>query len=63
MASKQRRTKLVLKEAYNFLYTSKKPEYKDYMNKQVLNEIDYFLKLYNLVPKFILHMIGGIWSR
>lgn len=47
----KRRTKLVLKEAYNFLYTSKKPEYKSYMNKQVLNEIDYFLNLYNLVPK------------
>ncbi|HHX17972.1 MAG TPA: polyphosphate polymerase domain-containing protein [Clostridium sp.] len=47
----KRRTKLVLKEAYNFVYTSKKPEYKDYMNKQVLNEIDYFLKLYNLVPR------------
>ncbi|MDQ2086816.1 polyphosphate polymerase domain-containing protein [Herbivorax sp. ANBcel31] len=47
----KRRTKLVLKEAYSYLYTSRKPEYKEYMNKQVLNEIDYFLKMYNLVPK------------
>jgi len=47
----KRRTRLVLKEAYNYLFTSIMPEYKEYMNKQVLNEIDYFLKLYNLVPR------------
>lgn len=47
----KRRTRLVLGEAYNFVYTGKMPEYKNYMNKQVLNEISYFLNIYNLVPR------------
>ncbi|TYQ15439.1 UNVERIFIED_CONTAM: VTC domain-containing protein [Acetivibrio alkalicellulosi] len=47
----KRRTKLALKEAYKYVYTCEKPEIKSYMNKQVLNEISYFLRLYNLVPK------------
>ncbi len=50
----KRRTKLTLKEAYDFLETKKKPEVKKYMNRQVLNEIDYFLQLYDLEPKLYL---------
>jgi hypothetical protein len=50
----KRRTKLVLNEAYNFVKTGKKPELKDYMNKQVLNEIEYILKIYDLEPKLYL---------
>ncbi|MEN8905294.1 MAG: polyphosphate polymerase domain-containing protein [Clostridiales bacterium] len=47
----KRRTSLKLKEAYNFIETKKKPKIQDYMNKQVLNEIEYFLNLYCLEPK------------
>ncbi len=50
----KRRTKLTLNEAYEFLRTKKKPELKKYMNKQVLNEIEYFLQLYDLEPKLYL---------
>lgn len=50
----KRRTKLVLNEAYEFVNTGDKPELKSYMNKQVLNEIDYLIKLYNPVPKLYL---------
>lgn len=50
----KRRTKLVLDEAYEFVETGDKPELKSYMNKQVLNEIDYLIKLYNPVPKLYL---------
>ena len=50
----KRRTKLVLSEAYEFAETRVKPEYKSYMNRQVLNEIDYILKLYKPVPKLYL---------
>lgn len=47
----KRRTTLKLEEAYNFVSTGVKPDLKDYMNKQVLNEIEYFLQLYDLKPK------------
>lgn len=50
----KRRTTLKLQEAYKFLHTSNKPELKEYMNKQVVNEIDYMLKLYDLEPKVYL---------
>lgn len=50
----KRRTKLTLREAYEFLETKKKPEVKKYMNKQVLNEIEYFLQHYDLEPKLYL---------
>ena len=59
----KRRTRLVLKEAYNYLFTSIMPEYKEYMNKQVLNEIDYFSNYIILCQGFILHMTGGhFWN-
>lgn len=47
----KRRTTLKLDEAYDFVKTGIKPLQKDYMNAQVVNEISYFLKNYNLVPK------------
>jgi hypothetical protein len=50
----KRRTKLKLNEAYEFVSTGRKPELKDYMNKQVINEIEYVLKIYDLVPKLYL---------
>lgn len=50
----KRRTKLKLNEAYNFVSSGSKPELKTYMNKQVLNEIEYLLKLYKVEPKLYL---------
>lgn len=50
----KRRTTLKLNEAYKFVSSGKKPGEKDYMNKQVLNEIAYFLKIYDLEPKLYL---------
>ncbi|MHB8064546.1 MAG: VTC domain-containing protein [Ruminiclostridium sp.] len=50
----KRRTSLKLKDAYEFLSTGQKPKLKSYMNKQVINEIDYLIKLYNVEPKLYL---------
>jgi len=47
----KRRTKLTLREAYEFAATGIKPKYQSYMNKQVLNEIEYILSVYDLEPK------------
>ncbi|RRJ62670.1 polyphosphate polymerase domain-containing protein [Paenibacillus oralis] len=50
----KRRTALRLNEAYEFVRTGIEPEYQDYMNKQVLHEITYFLQRYDLEPKVYL---------
>ena len=50
----KRRTALTLSEAYDFTETGKPPALKDYMNKQVLSELEYFLKQYDLSPKLYL---------
>ena len=50
----KRRTKLRLNEAYKFTETGIPPEPKEYMNSQVLREIEYFLKIYDLSPKLYL---------
>ncbi len=50
----KRRTTLTLKEAYEFVSSGKKPNLKEYMNAQVLEEINYFLKVYDLTPKLYL---------
>ncbi|MEE1517101.1 MAG: VTC domain-containing protein, partial [Lachnospiraceae bacterium] len=42
----KRRTKLVLDEAYKLTIDGVEPDFKEYMNEQVLNEIKYFLKIY-----------------
>lgn len=50
----KRRTKLRLYEAYALTIDHEKLEVKDYMNPQVLKEIEYFLKMYDLYPKVYL---------
>lgn len=50
----KRRTALKLNEAYHFAGTGAVPELKDYMNKQVIQEIQYFLQRYELQPKVYL---------
>lgn len=50
----KRRTTLCLAEAYDFVSSGQAPQPKDYMNKQVLKEIEYFLGMYKLYPKLYL---------
>ncbi|WP_028589179.1 polyphosphate polymerase domain-containing protein [Paenibacillus massiliensis] len=50
----KRRTALKLNEAYEFVRTGTAPQLADYMNPQVVEEIKYFLSLYNLEPKVYL---------
>lgn len=50
----KRRTALKLDEAYEFVRTGQAPDPADYMNKQVVEEIKYFLRLYDLEPKVYL---------
>ena len=47
----KRRTALGLDEAYQFLESGEKPQYRDYMNKQVLNELEYFMRVHDVMPK------------
>lgn len=50
----KRRTALKLDGAYEFVRTGEEPEYQTYMNKQVLHEINYLLRCYDLKPKVYL---------
>ncbi len=50
----KRRTTIQLSEAYSFISSGKKPQAKEYMNAQVLNELEYFLHMYELQPKLYL---------
>ncbi len=50
----KRRTVLTLSEAYDFVESGKPPMPKEYMNEQVLKEIEYFLHFYRLKPKVYL---------
>ena len=50
----KRRTTLKLKEAYEFVETGVPPVMQDYMNRQVISELEYFLKIYDLSPKLYL---------
>lgn len=50
----KRRTVIKLSEAYDFILSGKPPTVKEYMNKQVLREIEYFLRIYPLRPKVYL---------
>lgn len=50
----KRHTKIKLDEAYEFVKSGDVLCYKDYMNSQVVNEITYFLRRYNLKPKVYL---------
>lgn len=50
----KRRTALKLSEAYEFVRTGVEPEFREGMNKQVIEEIKYFLQRYDLEPKVYL---------
>ena len=50
----KRRSTLKLSEAYDFATTGEVPDFKNYMNAQVLKEIEYFLRMYNIVPRLYL---------
>lgn len=50
----KRRTALKLSEAYEFVRTGVEPEFREGMNKQVIQEIKYFLGRYDLQPKVYL---------
>ncbi|MFX3634477.1 MAG: polyphosphate polymerase domain-containing protein [Candidatus Pristimantibacillus sp.] len=50
----KRRTALKLCEAYEFVRTGVEPTFRDGMNKQVIEEIKYFLQRYSLQPKVYL---------
>lgn len=50
----KRRTTLRLDEAYSFVEKKTAPNLREYMNKQVIREIEYFLKVYDLEPKVYL---------
>ncbi|GGF92851.1 molecular chaperone [Paenibacillus albidus] len=50
----KRRTALKLHEAYDFVRTGAEPVFQEYMNRQVLQEITYFLRQYELQPKLYL---------
>lgn len=50
----KRRTTLKLDEAYSFVASGEKPQTEQYMNEQVLSEIEYFLHMYDLQPKLYL---------
>ena len=47
----KRRVVLTLKEAKNFLEEGIKPKFSDYVNQQVINEIEYYLKNNDIKPK------------
>ena len=47
----KRRVVLTLEEAYNFLEKGEKPNSSDYINNQVINEIEYYLSKKSVIPK------------
>lgn len=51
----KRRTVMPLEEAYGYLNEGKNPDWDNpQMNRQVFREIDYFCKMYHLIPKVYL---------
>jgi len=50
----KRRTRLTLTEAYDFVEKGIVPGDNSYINKQVLDELKYFVSIYDLVPKVYL---------
>lgn len=65
----KRRTALKLQDAYNFLNSNIKPDIKPYfqgqsINYQVINEIDYMIGLYKLIPQLYLsYQRKAFWSK
>lgn len=47
----KRRTRLRLQEVYDLMHEEKELEDSEYVNRQVLSEIQYFMKMYDLSPK------------
>lgn len=47
----KRRTQIPMPEAEWFIKSGEQPPYAPYMNRQVLNELEYFVKNYKLEPK------------
>lgn len=47
----KRRTELRLDEAYDFVRNGLAPVQRKYMNRQVIREIEYFIKIRKLIPK------------
>ncbi len=50
----KRRTRIKLSEAYEFVEKGVIPTEAEYINKQVISELKYFLDIYNLIPKLYL---------
>ena len=50
----KRRTNIKLDEALEFVKTGIKPPLNSYMNKQVLNELEFFINRYKVMPKLYL---------
>ena len=50
----KRRTSLRLQEAYDFVATGRKPNLREYMNHQVLAEIEFFLRCHDVRPALYL---------
>lgn len=50
----KRRASMTLKEAYDFVDKGKKPYSDNYLNKQVIEEIAYYLSLHNVKPAVFL---------
>ncbi len=50
----KRRAAMTLQQACDFIESGKKPETSDYINGQVINEIEYFLSCYNVHPALFL---------
>lgn len=46
----KRRVVITLDEAYKFLYQGIRPQYSDYLNNQVLNELEYYLSKNQVYP-------------
>lgn len=60
----KRRTTLKIDEAYDFVSTGIKPVYREYMNRQVINEIAYMLTIYDLEPKlYLAYDRKGLFAR
>lgn len=50
----KRRTRIKLSDAYELVDKGIRPGKEDYINDQILNEIDYFIKYYKVLPKVYL---------
>lgn len=50
----KRRTTFMLSEAYKFTTSGEIPEIKDYMNPQIMKELSYAIKTYQISPKVYL---------